>query len=93
MSGNIRGSTRDQSCVPSSSSAVRDFECLAIDTTNAFIQGQLVEEVFGKQPPGFNDQSGVSVSIEHELERLEASPACAESDIGGVFDFIGLRQK
>lgn len=33
--------------------AALDLECHTIDIKNAFVQGHLAEEIYMKQPPGF----------------------------------------
>jgi hypothetical protein len=51
-----------------------DFECHAIDMKNAFIQGSLEEEVFMKQPPGIDDQSGLVCRLNKSLYGFKQAP-------------------
>jgi hypothetical protein len=43
--------------------ASHDLECHQIDIKNAFVQGDLEEEIYMQQPPGFDDGTGSVLTL------------------------------
>lgn len=51
-----------------------DLECHQIDITNAFIQGDLEEQIFMQQPPGFGDGTSNVCHLHKSLYGLKQAP-------------------
>ena len=54
--------------------ASRDLECHQIDIKNAFVQSELEEEIYMKQPPGCEDGSDAVLRLNKSLYGLKQAP-------------------
>ena len=54
--------------------AAQDLECHQIDIKNAFVQSDLAEEIYMKQPPGCEDGNGAVLRLNKSLYGLKQAP-------------------
>jgi hypothetical protein len=54
--------------------ASQDLECHQIDIKNAFVQGDLDQEIYMQQPPGFEDNTGSVLQLNKSLYGLKQAP-------------------
>jgi hypothetical protein len=54
--------------------ASHDLECHQIDIKNAFVQGDLEEEIYMQQPPWFDDGTGSVLTLNKSLYGLKQAP-------------------
>jgi Reverse transcriptase (RNA-dependent DNA polymerase) len=54
--------------------AAKDLECHSIDIQHAFIQGDLEQEIYMLQPPGYDDGSGAVLLLNKSLYGLKQAP-------------------
>jgi hypothetical protein len=54
--------------------ASQDLECHAVDINSAFVQGELCEETYMRQPPGFEDGTDNVCHIHKSLYGLKQAP-------------------
>lgn len=72
--------------------AAFDLECHTIDIKNAFIQGILTEEIFMKQPSGYNDGSRRVCRLIKSLYGLKQAPRVWHETLRDHLVFLGCIQ-
>ena len=65
---------------------------LQFDVTTAFLNSSIDEEIFMKQPEGYNDGSGRVCLLRRSLYGLKQAPRCWNRCIADVLKEIGFRQ-
>lgn len=56
--------------------AIRDMEMQEFDVKSAFLNGELEEHIFMKQPEGFTDNPNLVCKLKKSLYGLKQSPRC-----------------
>jgi hypothetical protein len=70
--------------------ACRNWFVHQMDVCNAFLNGELAEEVFMHQPPGFEDGTGRVCRLLRSLYGLKQSPRCWNKECGSFLQSIGF---
>ena len=70
--------------------AAEDLECHAIDINNAFVQGDLEEDIYMKQPPGFEDGSHLACFLNKSLYGLKQAPRVWNKKLSDYIIFVGF---
>jgi hypothetical protein len=70
--------------------AIEDLECHAIDIKNAFIQGDLEEDIFMQQPSGFSDGSDCVCFLNKSLYGLKQAPRVWNKKLSDYIIFLGF---
>ncbi|GJT20091.1 retrovirus-related pol polyprotein from transposon TNT 1-94 [Tanacetum coccineum] len=73
----------------------KDFVVYQMDVKSAFLYGKIEEEVYVCQPPGFEDQTSLdmSIKVEKALMDLASSSQSLMSSMGELTFFLGLQVK
>ena len=69
-----------------------DLECHAIDIKNAFIQGDLEEQIFMQQPAGYDDNTGRACLLNKSLYGLKQAPRVWNKLLSAHIVFLGFIQ-
>jgi hypothetical protein len=65
---------------------------ISYDVSNAFVQGDLVEDVCMRQPPGFEDGSSAVCHLSKSLYGLKQAPRAWNKTMTAFLFCLGFRQ-
>jgi hypothetical protein len=66
-----------------------DLECHSVDIKNAFVQSDLSEEIYMKQPPGFDDNSASVFKLNKSLYGLKQAPRVWNQTLSSFLQDLG----
>ena len=69
-----------------------DLECHSIDIKNAFIQGDVEEQIFMRQPDGYDDSTGRVCILNKSLYGLKQAPRVWNKTLTAFILFLGFVQ-
>lgn len=72
--------------------ASEDLECHQIDISNAFVQGDLTETIYMRQPPGYSDGTNNVCHLHKSLYGLKQAPRVWHQTMTAYLLSIGFRQ-
>ena len=72
--------------------ACYDLECHSLDIKNAFIQGSVDEEIYMRQPDGYDDGSGRVCKLDKSLYGLKQAPRVWNKTLTAYILFLGFVQ-
>jgi hypothetical protein len=70
--------------------ASQDLECHSVDIKNAFVQSDLVEEIYMKQPPCFDDGTGNVYKLNKSLYGLKQAPRVWNQTLAAFLQDLGF---
>ena len=71
--------------------AANDLEMVQCDVVTAFLYGDLAEDIYLRQPEGYDDKSGRVCKLRHSLYGLRQAPLQWNKKISGVLQQLNLK--